>query len=97
MKNQPYILNNQPSYVYCSNFVLPEFLKMFRDSPAEFKPDQLVGYFDRGYKIFQKRLEAFSGLERELTPEEERELKFMMDSLIDAKNTIYFFKRVEKN
>ena len=94
MTNKTYVLKSNPGYVYCSNFVLPEFLRMFRDDPAEFKPDHLVDYFEQGYKMFQGRLDNFSRLKRELTPEEEHELNFMLDSLIHAKNTIYFLKRV---
>ncbi len=55
----------------------------------DFGPKNLPGYFNKGYKVFQKKLAEFKLLSRPLTKQEEQELSFMLESLIHAKNSTY--------
>lgn len=45
-------------------------------------------YFDRGYRLFQKKLADFAEASRVPTHHEERELLFMLEALIEAKYRI---------
>ncbi len=63
----------------------PRFLRDWED----FGPKNLPEYFNKGYGIFQQRLEQIKLLERALTAEEGQELTFMLEALIHAKNARY--------
>ena len=43
-------------------------------------------YFDHGFELFEKRLRHFKQIKRKLTEAEEKELRFMLEALIEAKN-----------
>ena len=45
-------------------------------------------YFTHGYEIFSARLAELKRMERPLTNQEERELRFMLDALISAKRSL---------
>ena len=55
----------------------------------DFNPKNLVEYFDKGYEVLRQRLEEFKTLQRPLTEMEDQELKFMLEALIHAKNSLY--------
>lgn len=60
-----------------------------RDTAAA-RPDSIMQrYIDRSHRVLVKRLERLKSLERRLTAEEERELTFLLRSLIDLKNRQY--------
>lgn len=60
-----------------------------RDAAAA-RPDSIMQrYVDRSHRVLVKRLERLKSLERRLTDEEERELTFLLRSLIDLKNRQY--------
>ncbi|GEM_PF-4756825 len=58
------------------------------DSWERFDEESLKEYFGKGYGIFLARLEEFRSLTRPLSREEEKELKFMLEALVTAKNTL---------
>jgi len=71
-----------------SSGLLADPSKIFEDW-EDFNPKNLVEYFDKGYEILRGRLEEFKALKRPLTETEDQELKFMLDALIHAKNSLY--------
>lgn len=58
---------------------------LLHDRWEEFDETSLKKYFENGYKIFSQRLKKFGNFKNKLTVKEETELKFMLESLIDAK------------
>ena len=52
----------------------------------EFNDEDVKKYFQNGFNIFLARLNDLKELNRELTPTEQKEMKFMLEALIDAKN-----------
>ena len=55
------------------------------DSWERFNEKSLVGYFEEGCDIFLVRFAEFKNLLRPFGAEEEKELTFMLESLITAK------------
>jgi hypothetical protein len=79
--------NNFIVSCYC---IKPSYYGVLKDSPwEEFEIDNLPDYINDGYNILLKRLLDFKNLKRPLTLYEERELEFMLSSLIHAKNSLY--------
>ena len=92
---------------FCSDYLLPraDFAigsddrmfsrpQIFKEAGWEkFSPTQLPVYFEDGFGIFENRLQKFRKLERVMTYEEERELQFMLESLIHAKNALYEYAK----
>jgi hypothetical protein len=70
-------------------YVLCQRPLILADGPSRaarrFDPER---YFKKSYRIFQSRLEKFRESTAAPTAEEERELKFMMEALIDAKRLL---------
>lgn len=56
------------------------------DKKAEGNKIYAKKYFDNAYKIFTNRLEKLN--KSKITASEEKELKFMLDALLSAKNII---------
>lgn len=74
------IFSNQNSYGF------------FQDAPVR---QNLVmrRYFEKNFDIFLDCLKTMRQLKRPLTPEEEKEFKFMMEALVEAKNSTYDFEK----
>lgn len=49
---------------------------------------QTEEYFHNSYEIFAGHLERFRNMKRGLTEEEEKEMRFMLEALISAKNIL---------
>lgn len=64
-------------------------LMLLRDGSESRRELSVRRYFDLSYGIFLKRLKELKNLRRRLKPEEEKELRFMIDALIDAKHLLY--------
>jgi len=64
------------------------FPKVFGEKWEEFGEQSLSKYFEKGMKKFKFKLEEFENLQRPLTQAEEKELRFMLDALIEAKQII---------
>ena len=62
---------------------------VLRDAWDKFGEEDLEPYFNTSYEKFTEALNRFRTLARTLTPLEEKNLRFMLDSLIHTKNTIY--------
>lgn len=63
---------------------------ILRDSSWQSEPAQnLQNFFDNGYILFLQRIDALRQLQRPLTATEEKELRFMLEALMDAKNSLY--------
>ena len=75
-------------FIFERKYIIPSGIMFFRDG-EDFGPKNLPEYFNKGYQIFSRRLEEFKNLERPLEAEEERELTFMLEALIQAKNANY--------
>ncbi|HUZ92785.1 MAG TPA: hypothetical protein VNG29_02175 [Candidatus Paceibacterota bacterium] len=54
----------------------------------DFGEQDLDAYFNGGYATLLSRLEAFRDLPRPLTAEENKELRFMLEALIEAKRVL---------
>lgn len=65
---------------------LPQLLK---EKWEQFGEQSVPKYFDKGMKKFTQKLEEFSQLERKLTAEEQKELQFMLEALIEANQGMY--------
>lgn len=57
----------------------------------EFGEKDLSAYFENAYALFLERLDIFRRLPRPLNAEEEKELRFMFDALIEAKEFFRWF------
>lgn len=62
--------------------------KVFGEKWEEFGEQSVAKYFEKGMKKFQSKLETFENLERPLTQVEEKELRFMLEALIEAKQIL---------
>lgn len=51
----------------------------------EFSKESVPKYFEKGMKKFRQRLDQLENLDRSLTDQEEKELRFMLDALIEAR------------
>ncbi len=69
-----------------------QYLMLLRDAPKSRDRYSTRRYFEISYGIFLKRLGELKSLKRRLTAEEAKELQFMMNALIDAKNLLYWEK-----
>jgi hypothetical protein len=58
------------------------------DDLEDFDEQRMREYFKNSWAIFVERLRRFKYLQRRLTPLEEKELKFMLEALISAKNIL---------
>lgn len=85
-------MSKHHKFIFERKYTIPNSVLYFRDW-EDFGPKNLPEYFDKGYQIFCKRLQEFSKLERTLEAQEERELTFMLDSLIHAKNAAFENKK----
>lgn len=65
---------------------MPWFI--LEDAWERFNETGVQKYLKRGYKIFLRRLEKFRNLKRKLSVKEEKELRFMFESLISAKKLL---------
>lgn len=54
----------------------------------EFDRDSVPKYFEKGFKKFRERLAELEAPDRVLTSKEEKELRFMLDALIEAKHIL---------
>lgn len=54
----------------------------------EFDRDSVPKYFEKGLKKFRERLADLETPGRVLTSQEEKELRFMLDALIEAKQLL---------
>jgi len=59
------------------------------DTWEEFDEGKLEEYFEKSYVIFMSRLEEFRNGKREITKEEEKELKFMLETLMSTKSNLF--------
>jgi len=58
------------------------------DKWEEFDERKLEEYFEKSYGIFMSRLQEFREAKHQLTTKEEKELKFMLEALIDVKKSL---------
>ena len=65
--------------------------RVLHDKDGEVKIDE---YFNDSYNIFVKRLKEFKGSKRGLNASEEKEFRFMFESLISAKKFLHDKQRV---
>lgn len=72
---------------------IPSFLRD-RDKWEDFDEDKLEEYFSNSYEIFMDRLKEFRNGEKKITKEEEKELKFMLETLINTKNMLEETKKL---
>jgi len=68
----------------------PTLFDFFRDDPRrksweDFDERSQEKYFKDGYELFLVRLHEFKRLDRRATVNEEKELRFMLDALLAAK------------
>lgn len=62
--------------------------RVLRDGLESRRKRNLQRYFDVSYRVFLKHLEALRNSEQPPTAEEERELRFSIDALLDAKRRL---------
>jgi hypothetical protein len=65
---------------------LPQVLK---EKWEEFNTTSVPKYFDKGIKKFLLKIDQLSKLNRPLSQEEQKELRFMLEALIEANQTMY--------
>lgn len=63
--------------------------RMIREGWEDFSEYHIQQYFDKNYEMFLGVLQSFSRMDRGLTTGEQKELTFMLEALIDAKNILY--------
>jgi hypothetical protein len=71
-----------------SNGVFSASPKLLRDAVQQDEHFDFQAYFDNGYRTFMDRLAVFEDTSRTITPSEEKELMFMLEALIAAKNSL---------
>jgi hypothetical protein len=64
----------------------PQEARYLRDGGMSEK--ELNEYFNRSFTVFLKRLEAFQHMKEEVPPEEEKQLRFMLEALLAAKHIL---------
>lgn len=79
---------NKRDYVISSDGLAFPRPSLLRDHWEDFDQDGLIKYFDKNYAKFLERLHKFKELKRQVNTQEEAELKFMLDALIQAKNNL---------
>lgn len=61
---------------------------VLRDRPKDLSEQKIRDYLEAGVEVFKKRLDRFQDPKFKLSPAEEKELRFMMEALIDAKQLL---------
>lgn len=59
-------------------------MEAFPETVAVLRDAGLRTYFDRSFPIFMRRMRSFREA-ADLTPQEEREMRFMLEALLEAK------------
>jgi hypothetical protein len=64
------------------------FARLLRDCWEDFDQTAMQEYFDRGYDLLFRRLNQLKNRPQTVSPEEENDLYFMVESLVYAKNAL---------
>lgn len=76
-----------------NNFVifcgLAGTVRVLHDSWEHFTSQDIAPYFYFSYELFLRRVRKLKTAKRALKPEEAKELKFMLETLIDTKPMLY--------
>jgi len=91
--DRSYCLPPLSGAVIISNGVLGISPGLLRDVGEQEKNFDLQAYFDNGYRTFMDRLAVLEDASRTITPSQEKELMFMLEALIAAKNSLADRKR----
>jgi len=70
-------------------YALKENLFIFRDEDRPKHERNLKRYFESSYKVFLTRMEQFREQEGVPNAEEEKEIRFMVEALLEAKQLLY--------
>ena len=85
MKTLTYKINPADFVISHAQFGFPGLL---RDGWDKLGRQYVQSYFDRGYKMFLERLELLKDMQRQPTEYERKELAFMLEALMDAKEML---------
>lgn len=85
LKNQEFVIFSSGALGNCA-FLLHD---NHQNDLKDFDEDDLKLYFENGCRIFTDRFKKFQSWERKVSADEEKELKFMIESLVHAKNNLY--------
>ena len=70
-----------------TTYTIPTRVLLLRDW-EDFGEKDLPVYFEKAYSIFLRRMEVMRRLDRPLNKQEEKELRFMLDALVEAKHAM---------
>lgn len=77
-----------PDFIVLTDDNPVSFPLLLHDKWEDFNEERLQEYFQKSYEIFLNRLKEFQNLKRPLSTREEKELTFMLEALMNAKNSL---------
>ena len=74
------------NFVIFSDGTFVNYPGLIHDGWEDFDASSMSAHFNTAYETFMNRLKELRNLKRALNSKEEKELKFMLEALIAAKN-----------